>query len=145
MNSDQIDDRGVDGGEQKQRENNTNDDGENVTERSAERAAHKNLSHVTQHVVADALSAGCIHVAVYDLQSAERVHGEPEQSGKDADFDHDHQDGGVEVLTTDGRSSVLPGSSFITPVALAIASTPESARTMPTKPAQLRSKLPCNG
>ena len=43
---------------------------------------------------------------------------------------------GVDVLTTDGRSSVLPGSSFITPVALAIASTPESASTIPTKPAQ---------
>ena len=35
---------------------------------------------------------------------------------------------------------MLPGSSFITPVALAIASTPESASTMPTKPAQLRSE-----
>ena len=93
LNGDKIDDRGVDGGEQKQRENNTDDDGENVTERSAERAAHENLSHVTQHVVANALGAGCIDVAVYDLQSAERVHGEPEQSGKDADFDHDHQDG----------------------------------------------------
>ncbi len=93
LNGDKINNRGVDGGEQKQRENNTDDDGENVTERSAERAADKNLSHVTQHVVADAFSAGCIDVAVYDLQSAERVHGEPEQSGKDADFDHDHQDG----------------------------------------------------
>ena len=43
---------------------------------------------------------------------------------------------GVDVLTTEGWASVLPGSSFITPVALAIASTPESASTIPTNPAQ---------
>src|SRR5438094_4833744 len=52
---------------------------------------------------------------------------------------------GVEVLRTDGCASVLPGSSFITPVALAMASTPESASTIPTKPAQFCQKPPCNG
>src|SRR6266700_3675662 len=56
-----------------------------------------------------------------------------------------HKIAGVEVLTTDGFSSVLPGSSRITPVALAMASTPESASTMPTKPAQFCQKPPCSG
>src|SRR2546429_6599898 len=35
---------------------------------------------------------------------------------------------GVEVFVTDGWASVAPGSSFITPVALAIASTPLADR-----------------
>ena len=52
---------------------------------------------------------------------------------------------GVEVLRDRGCASVLPGSSFITPVAFAIASTPESASTIPTKPAQFFQKPPCNG
>ena len=43
---------------------------------------------------------------------------------------------GVEVLETFGCSSVEPGLSFMTPVELAMASTPERARTMPTKPLQ---------
>jgi hypothetical protein len=46
---------------------------------------------------------------------------------------------GVEVFDTVGFSSVLPGSSFITLVALAIASTPERAKTIPTKPFQFSS------
>src|SRR6516162_10107790 len=52
---------------------------------------------------------------------------------------------GVEVLETFGRSSELPGFSFITLVALAIASTPDSARTIPTKPFQLAKKPPDKG
>src|SRR6266705_790822 len=56
-----------------------------------------------------------------------------------------HRIAGVEVLRTDGCASVLPGSSRITPVAFAIASTPESASTIPTKPAQFCQKPPCSG
>src|ERR1700739_871643 len=52
---------------------------------------------------------------------------------------------GVEVFLTEGRSSELPGSSFITPVAFAIASTPDTARTMPTKPLQLCQNPPESG
>ena len=43
----------------------------------------------------------------------------------------------VAVRETFGLSGVLPGLSFMTPVELAIASTPERARTMPTKAFQL--------
>lgn len=41
----------------------------------------------------------------------------------------------VEVWVTRGRSSVEPRFNFITPVALAIASTPDKAKMMLTKPA----------
>src|SRR5271157_4693538 len=52
---------------------------------------------------------------------------------------------GVDVFVTEGHSSELPGSSFITPVAFAIASTPDTARTMPTKPLQLCQNPPESG
>jgi hypothetical protein len=52
---------------------------------------------------------------------------------------------GVEVFLTEGRSSELPRSSFITLVAFAIASTPDTARTMPTKPLQLCQNPPESG
>src|SRR5439155_7401194 len=52
---------------------------------------------------------------------------------------------GVDVLTTHGFSSVVPGSSFITPVAFAIASTPDNASTIPTKANQFFPNVPCNG
>ena len=42
-----------------------------------------------------------------------------------------------EVSRTEGRSGVAPASSCITPVLLAAASTPESARIMPTNATQL--------
>ena len=42
-----------------------------------------------------------------------------------------------EVSRTEGRSGVASASSFITPVLLAAASTPESARIMPTNATQL--------
>ena len=67
---------------------------EGVTERRPERAADKNFAHVTQHVIAHALRARRVDVAVGDLQSAERVHGEAEQRGENADFDHDPQNCG---------------------------------------------------
>src|ERR1051325_9345603 len=43
---------------------------------------------------------------------------------------------GVEVLETDGLDKLLPGLSRMTPVELATASTPDNARTIPTKPFQ---------
>src|SRR5258707_13163611 len=52
---------------------------------------------------------------------------------------------GVDVCDTLGCSSVLLFFSFITPVVLATASTPESANTIETKPFQLCSQPPCNG
>ena len=52
---------------------------------------------------------------------------------------------GVEVCVTEGFASVLPVFSRITPVEFAIASTPESASTIPTNPFQLRQKAPCSG
>ncbi len=51
----------------------------------------------------------------------------------------------VEVFETFGLSSVLPGSSFITPVAFAMASTPESASTTPTNDFQFFQKPPVSG
>ena len=56
-----------------------------------------------------------------------------------------HRIAGVLVRVTLGFSSVLPGSSFITPVALAMASTPESASTMPTNPLQFFAMPPVSG
>src|SRR5579859_5675839 len=50
-----------------------------------------------------------------------------------------------EVLDTLGLASLQLGLSFITPVALAIASTPDKASTTPTKPFQFFKKPPCNG
>ena len=52
---------------------------------------------------------------------------------------------GVEVFETDGLWSGLPGLSFITPVALAMASTPDSASTTPTNPRQFTQKPPVSG
>src|SRR5438105_4887721 len=48
---------------------------------------------------------------------------------------------GVEVFETDGLERLLPGLSFMTPVALATASTPDRARTIPTKPLQFSARL----
>ena len=56
-----------------------------------------------------------------------------------------HKMAGVDVLETLGLASVVPGLSFITPVELAIASTPDKARTTPTNPFQLCQKPPCSG
>jgi len=47
-----------------------------------------------------------------------------------------------EAMRTDGLSTVAPGSSFMTPVLLAAASTPERARIMPTNATQLGSSPP---
>ena len=55
-----------------------------------------------------------------------------------------HSTAGVLVFDTDGRAS-LPGFNFITPVAFAIASTPESASTMPTNDPQLCANPPVSG
>ena len=52
---------------------------------------------------------------------------------------------GVEVLETLGLASVQPLLSFITPVELAMASTPDKARTTPTNPRQFLAKPPCRG
>ncbi len=122
-------------------EDDADNDGEDVTKGGPERATDKNLAHVAQHVIAHAFGAGRVDVAVRDLQSAQRVHGESEQRCEDADFDHDPQNRGRGSFATEGWASVLPGSSLITPVALAMASTPESASTIPTKPAQFCQKL----
>src|ERR1700756_5438485 len=51
----------------------------------------------------------------------------------------------VEVWETFGFSSVLPLFNFMTLVAFATASTPESANTTDTNPFQLCSQLPCSG
>ncbi len=56
-----------------------------------------------------------------------------------------HRIAGVEVLETLGWASLDPGLSFMTPVALAIASTPDNARTTPTKPFQFLEKPPVSG
>jgi hypothetical protein len=52
------------------------------------------LAHVAQHVIADALGTGRVDVTTHNLQSAQRVRGESEQRGEDADFDHDPQNRG---------------------------------------------------
>jgi len=52
------------------------------------------FSHVAQHVIAHALGARRVHVAVDDLQTAERVHGQTEQRGENADLDHHPQNCG---------------------------------------------------
>ena len=52
---------------------------------------------------------------------------------------------GVAVFVTDGCSSLLPGLSFMTLVALAIASTPDKARTIPTKSFQFYQNPPSSG
>src|SRR5205823_123744 len=64
LNSDQIDNRGVDGGEQEQAEDDADDDSESVTEGRTERATDKNLAHVTQHVIAHAFGARSVDVAI---------------------------------------------------------------------------------
>src|SRR5262245_49808106 len=52
---------------------------------------------------------------------------------------------GVDVFETEGRDMLLPGFNFITPVALATASTPDNARTIPTNPFQCSPKDPESG
>ncbi len=64
-----------------------------MTDARTECAADKTFSHVAKHVVAHAFCAGCVDVTVRDLQSAKRVHGKTEQSRKNADFDHDPENG----------------------------------------------------
>ena len=39
-----------------------------------------------------AFRARGVHVSAHDLQSVQRVHGESEQSSKNTNFDHHHQD-----------------------------------------------------
>src|ERR1700678_1119999 len=52
---------------------------------------------------------------------------------------------GEDVLQTLGLASDVPGFNFITPVELAMASTPDKASTTPTKPFQFLAKPPVNG
>jgi len=65
-----------------------------VAKSRPERATHKHLAHVAQHVITHAFSTRRIHVAAHDLQSIQRVRGESEQRGENADFDHDPQNCG---------------------------------------------------
>ena len=51
----------------------------------------------------------------------------------------------IDSRRTLGLSGVDPGSSFITPVRFAIASTPESARITPTNCTQSVPRLACRG
>ena len=51
----------------------------------------------------------------------------------------------VAVRVTFGRSGVEPGSSFITPVMFAIASTPLSARITPVNAIQVLPRFCCGG
>src|SRR2546421_9665334 len=81
-------------GEQQQRENDTHDNGEDVAERTAETAADENLSHITQHVIAHPFSSRRVNVAVYDLQSGQRMHRQSKQRGENANLDHDDQNRG---------------------------------------------------
>src|SRR5439155_10282884 len=80
--------RGVRRREQQQGEYDANNYAESVSERGPKRAAHENLSHVAQHIIAHTLSPGRVDVAVDGLQTAERVHGETEQRGEETNFDH---------------------------------------------------------
>ena len=93
MDRDKIDNRGVDGGEQKQRKDDADCNTESMTNSRTERAADKSFSHVTKHVVAHAFCAGRVDVTVRDLQSAKRVHGKTEQRCENANFDHDPENG----------------------------------------------------
>ena len=52
---------------------------------------------------------------------------------------------GVDVLETLGLASLHPLLSFITPVELAMASTPDKASTTPTNPFQFLKKPPLKG
>ena len=58
LDHDKIDNRGVDGGEEQQGEDDADDETEGMTERGPECAADKNFAHVTQHVVAHAFRPG---------------------------------------------------------------------------------------
>src|SRR5437667_1646897 len=89
---DKIDNRGVRGREKQETENDTDEKTECVTRRGAKRAANKHLAHVTQHVIAHALRIWGVDVAIDNLQSAERMHGESEQRGEQTNFDHNDQD-----------------------------------------------------
>src|SRR6266542_2061731 len=87
-----IDNRGVRRRKKQETEHDTDEETECVTQRRAERARDEDLAHVTQHIIAHAFRAGCVDVAVDDLQSAERMHGESKQRGEQTNLDHDDQD-----------------------------------------------------
>ena len=91
MDRDKIDNRRVARGEKEKTKHDADDDGKDVTEWRSERATHENLAHVAQHVIAHAFGTGRVDVTTHDLQSAQRVRGQSEQRGEDADFDHDPQ------------------------------------------------------
>jgi hypothetical protein len=79
-----------------------------------------------------------IDIAVVDLEPTPRACiPKPSSAVKMLTSSTTEKIAGVEVFLTEGRPSELPGSSFMTLVAFAIASTPETARTIPTKPFQL--------
>ena len=59
-----------------------------------QRAAEEDLAHVTQHVIAYTFGARRVHIAVDNLQSVEGVGGQPEQCGKEANFDHHDENRG---------------------------------------------------
>ena len=63
-----------------------------MTEHGTKRVATENLAHVTQHIIAYPFGAGGVDVAIRNLQSAQRMHGESKQRGEQADFDHHYQD-----------------------------------------------------
>src|SRR5580658_9455411 len=56
-----------------------------------------------------------------------------------------HKMAGVDVFDTLGLASLVPALSFMTPVELAMASTPDKARTTPTKPFQFVQNPPVSG
>src|SRR5439155_4404858 len=92
LDRDKIDNRGVRGREKQETENDTDKETECMTQRGAKRAANKHLAHVTQHVIAHAFRAGCIYVAIHNLQSAERMHRQTQQRRERAHFDQTDQD-----------------------------------------------------
>ena len=59
-----------------------------MTEHRPHGRANECFAHVTQHVIAHAFRTRRVDVAVRRLQSAERVHGQTEQRGENANFHH---------------------------------------------------------
>src|SRR5258708_13884607 len=59
-----------------------------MTQRGTKRAADKNLTHVTQHVIANSLRTGRVHIAVHNLQPVKRVHGKTKQCRENANLEH---------------------------------------------------------
>ena len=69
LDRDKIDNRGVGSGEKQQTKNNTDDDGEKVSESRSHGATDKDLAHITQHVIAHAFRTWRVHVAIHNLQT----------------------------------------------------------------------------